>query len=127
MYAYIFGKTNKDFTRYWANISTEAVNEDGEGTGDYYQASITVRMSKKALKTFEKAAKKTATKGIVGANLNIEDFWLKAGKPYEDDEGNEHEVLILFINKFEVPEKPEQAPAKARGAKKATADDAEDD
>lgn len=127
MFAYIFGKpVNDEFTRYWASISTEIVDSDGEGTGEYYHANVEVKLSKKAREVFEDNAAKTSGKKIVGANFELVDFWLKAGKPYEDEDGNEVERLILFINKLDIPEQPKKRAKKAAGAKKKPSDDEED-
>ena len=38
-YFTLFGKADKDFTRFWVSVSTE-VMKDGKGTGKYAQASM---------------------------------------------------------------------------------------
>ena len=96
-YIRIFRKKDdeEDFFRYWASISTEKTDKDGKGTGKYHRANIPVRMSKKAIETFEANMSKTKTKGIKQLNGKIEG-WLKA---FEPEEGNPY--VYLFINSIE--------------------------
>lgn len=82
----IFGKDMGEYTKYWLSISTE--NKDG----GYAQASIPARLSKEAVKVFEKSAVKTKTKKIKYATFETDDFWLKAV------EGKDAEYVIVFIN-----------------------------
>ena len=96
-YIRIFRKKDddEDFFRYWASISTEKTDKDGKGTGKYHRANMPVRMSKKAVETFEANMSKTKTKGIKQLNGKIEG-WLKA---FEPEEGNPY--VYLFINSIE--------------------------
>lgn len=82
-------KLDAEKYRYWASISTESSNKEG----DYITANIPVNMSKEARDTFEGCAKKAKTKGIKHARLEVTDCWLKAAV-FGDDE-----VVVLFVNK----------------------------
>lgn len=83
----IFSKeTEEGYQRFWTNIN----NKDADG--DYIQAPISVRLSKKAEKSFKEVARKTKNKKILGGTFDIVDCWLKAV------EGKDENYVVLFIN-----------------------------
>lgn len=92
----IFSKTVKDKTRYWASVNGE--NEDG----DRINASILVRLSKRAKNVFENGAIPTKNKQIEGNAFIVKEAWLKAVP------GKEQNNVILFVNKMEVYEKDQE-------------------
>ena len=109
-------KNEDDYDQYWMNVSTEKTDADGSGTGEYYNASIIVRMSKEAREQFDEIAEPTAKKGIEWANVNVKDFWLKAAY---GGRNSKYDTLVLFINDLEAAEekKEEKKPTKKGGRK----------
>ena len=103
-YMRIFRKKSDDgeFYRYWAGISTEKVDKDGKGTGNYARANIPIRLSTKAAEVYNDNCEKTKTKGTKQLNGKIEG-WLCAAEPKEGQP-----YVYLFINSIElVPEDDE--------------------
>lgn len=102
-YLRVFSKKEDDFVRYWASISTEKTDKDGNGTGKYARANMSVRLSSAAAELFKEHAEKTKTKGIKQLNVKATDFWLKATEPKEGDP-----FVYIFLNKFEIAEKSDE-------------------
>lgn len=96
MFVNLFSKDMGDYTRYWASISTEKYDAKKKtGSGEYANASISVRLSKDAVEVFEDNATKTKSKKILGAAFVLEDFWLEAVEPKEGES-----FVRLFIAKM---------------------------
>lgn len=93
-YAYIFGKhgKNDEYTRYWVSLSTEKMNKNGKGTGEYLKATMPVRMSKKAAETWDEYAIKTKNKEIRLGISHVTDCWLKVFEGKDDD------YVGIFVN-----------------------------
>ena len=96
-YLRVFRKKDQDgdFYRYWGSVSTEKVDKEGKGTGEYARASIPVRLSQKAQEVFKDNAEKTKSKGTKQLNAKVEG-WLKAAEPKE---GNPY--VYMFIDTIE--------------------------
>ena len=91
-------KLDDDKYRYWASISTESSDKEG----DYITANIPVNMSKEAREVFDACSVKAKTKGIRHARLEVLDSWLKAAVFGKD------EVVVLFVNKAAPAEKKDE-------------------
>ena len=86
MFVNLFSKDAGEYTRYWASISTEKYDaKKKKGSGEYANASISVRLSKDAVEVFENHANKTKSKKIMGAAFELVDFWLEAVEPKEGE------------------------------------------
>lgn len=94
MYLRLFSKEGRDYTRYWASVSTPVI-KDGKETGDYYQANIPVRMSKTAQETFDAICVDTHNPEIMMATVYATEYWLKASY------GSENDIIVLFINSMD--------------------------
>lgn len=90
----VYCKTDKknDVIRFWASVP--GTDKDDERI----YASMFVRFSKSALKTFDNAAETTNTKNVTHAYIEVTDGWFKAIP------GKEHNNIVFFINDFEVVE-----------------------
>ena len=100
MIANLFSKEEDEYTRYWVSVSTEKVDKNNKGTGDYMNASITVRLSKKAAEVFDDVCTKTKTKGIKQARVELKDFWFKAAETKDRES-----YAYIFVNAMkEAPE-----------------------
>lgn len=120
-YYTVFGEDQgDDFVRYWASISTEKRNKDGEGTGKYAQATIQVRMSKELKQLFEDEAIKTKNKKVRMLRIKTSEFCLMAAASKDK---NIDDYVYLYIKDGEVAE--EKKKAKSKRSKKD--DDEEDD
>ena len=89
----LFSKQEDEYSRYWVSVSTEKADRNGKGTGEYINASITVRLSKAAAEVFDDISVKTKTKGITQARVLLKDYWFKAG---ETKDGETY--VYLFVN-----------------------------
>ena len=84
----IFGEKKQNYTRFWAGITTK------DKEGNYVDATIPVRMSKKAEEVFKVTSGKTKNKSIKWGTYDLDDYWLNAV------EGEERNFVILFVNEL---------------------------
>lgn len=97
-YARIFGKEQDDFTRYWLSLSTEKLDAKGRRTGEYLNATMPVRLSKDAARTWDEIAVKTKNKHIRQALCEVTSCWLKVLP------GKDQDVVGLFIDELKEQE-----------------------
>ena len=121
-YYTVFGEDQgDDFVRYWASISTEKRNKDGEGTGKYAQATIQVRMSKELKQLFEDEAVKTKNKKVRMLRIKTSEFCLMAAASKDK---NIDDYVYLYIKDGDVAEEKK---AKSKKSKQKELEDEEDD
>lgn len=121
-YYTVFGEDQgDDFVRYWASISTEKRNKDGEGTGKYAQATIQVRMSKELKQLFEDEAIKTKNKKVRMLRIKTSEFCLMAAASKDK---NIDDYVYLYIKDGDVAEEKK---AKSKKSKQKELEDEEDD
>lgn len=119
-YYTVFGEDQgDDFVRYWASISTEKRNKDGEGTGKYAQATIQVRMSKELKQLFEDEAIKTKNKKVRMLRIKTSEFCLMAAASKDK---NIDDYVYLYIKDGDVAEEK-----KSKSKKSKKDEDEEDD
>ena len=97
-YYTVFGKEEKDYTRYWVSVSTE-VMKDGKGTGKYAQANMQARLSEDVRKLFDDESEKTKSKGIRVLRIVATEFYLMASRAKDRDLDD---YLYLYIKKGKV-------------------------
>lgn len=90
----IFSKDAGDYNRFWASVSSPII-KDGAETGEYYQANISVRMSKDACMVFDDVCEPTHNKDVAMAWVRLTDYWLKAVG------GQDKDYVVLFVNRME--------------------------
>lgn len=96
MYVTLFEKDNGDYCRYWASVSTQAYDfQKNEKTDEWINATLPVRLVRKAPKTFDRYAKKTKNKTIRGARFEVAECLLEAVKP-SDDEAQPYIRLVIL-------------------------------
>lgn len=97
-YFTLFGKADKEFTRFWVSVSTE-VMKDGKGTGKYAQASMQTRVSEEVKDLFEEESGKTKTKGIRVLRIVSGEFYIMAARSKDRDVDD---YPYLYIKKAKV-------------------------
>lgn len=97
-YFTLFGKADKEFTRFWVSVSTE-VMKDGKGTGKYAQASMQARVSEEVKDLFDEDSGKTKTKGIRVLRVVSGEFYIMAARSKDRDVDD---YPYLYIKKAKV-------------------------
>lgn len=91
----IFKKQGDEYSRYWANISILPSDEGSKKKKKSYEsATISVSMSKKAAKAFDRIAEETKNDDVTYAFVRVTDCWLKGVK------GKDENFVILFVNEL---------------------------
>lgn len=98
-YCNIFRKSCEEYDRYWMSVSTEKLDKNGKGTGEYVRASISASLSNAAKEIFADNCVKTKSKDTKQGCFEVTDCFFKAIEHREGDPS-----VIVFINKM----KPEE-------------------